>query len=147
IAFGGDAAMQTAHVAIFGEQNVAPFAAAVHAASWDGKCVARRIASDHERQSADVTVARTTEAFDAVWSRWLIFEGLELDDLLSDSEEVVELEQPGRLGTKFQVDAIEGAFVADHHLVARDVDRRVTRGQVTVTGKDGTRVATNQGRR
>src|SRR5690606_32467644 len=139
--------MQTTHVAVLGEQNVAPFTTAMHPASRDGERVARRVASNHERQAANITVAWTTEAFDAIRSKRLIFKSLELDDLLTDTEEVVELEQPQRLRTKLQVHAVEGALVADHHLVTRDVDQRVTWQQVAVASKDGTRVTADQGRR
>src|SRR5690606_41944080 len=95
----------------------------------------------------DIAVAWSTERFDATRCRRLSLKGLAGHALPAGTEEVVGLEPPRRLRTKLQVHAGAGALVADHHLVTRDVDRRVTWRQVAVASKDGTRVTADQGRR
>src|SRR5581483_9624282 len=59
-------AVQTGHVAILRKENVAPLATDVEAGLGDRKCVARRLASDDERDPSDVALRRRAESLDAV---------------------------------------------------------------------------------
>src|SRR4051812_40939808 len=136
--------MQTRDVAVFGKQDIPALAPAVHATLRDRESVARRVATDDQRQATDVALRRTAEALHIVGRSPLAFELLEADDFLPDAEQIPELEQARLVRSQLQVDAVQRVLVLDRQLSAAAREGRVARRQIAVTRKDRARVATKR---
>src|SRR5690606_3544329 len=128
----GDPAMEARDVSVVGEQNVSPLATAVHASLRHRVGVARRVATDHEREPTDVSLARAAEALDAIRRFALTAELLEPDDLLTDAEGVPELEHVRLVRLQLEVHAVQRALVLDEDLAAPTHEGRVARRQIAV---------------
>ena len=99
--------MQTRHVAVFRKQNVAALATAVHTTFGNGESIARRVATDHQGESPDITLCRAAEALHPICRSGLLFELLIANNLLPDSENVAEIECPWFMGPQLQIHSIE----------------------------------------
>ena len=99
--------MQSGDVTVLGKENVAPLAAEVDAALWNGEGVARLLATDDEGDSPDITLAGSAEPLHAVRRDRLRVEWLELDDLLPDAKDVIRTDLDGDLARQLLVDAVE----------------------------------------
>jgi hypothetical protein len=88
-----EAAVEARDVAVLGEEHVAALAAHVDARLGDRVRVARRLATDDERDARDVALRRAAEALDAVRRLRQRLERLVAEDLLADAEDVAVAER------------------------------------------------------
>src|SRR5262245_42929489 len=102
----------------------------MNAALRNREGVARRLATNHERDATDVALRRRSESFHAVWRRLLRRERLELDDLLADAENIVRAELDRLIADELAIHAVERHFVFDGDLRTLRFERRMTRREV-----------------
>src|SRR4051812_14737859 len=117
--------MQTGHVAVLGEEDVAALATEMHARLRDRERVTRHVATDDERDATDVALRRRAETLDAIRAGRLLLERFEFDDLLPDAEHVVRAELDGRVANELLVDAVQRSLVFDRHLRRALLERRM----------------------
>src|SRR5690606_21219535 len=82
-----------------------------------------------------------SQALDTIRRPWLGLERFQPDDLLTDAEDVAEVQRPRHVGSQLEVNTVQRPLVAYDQLPACTIQAGVPRRQVAVTREDAAHVS------
>src|SRR5580704_5016774 len=103
--------METRHVAVLREEDIATLAAQLDSPFRNGKCVACGVATNDQRNAPDVPLRGRSEPLDPIGGRRQRRERLETNNLLSNPEDVVRFDLNWDVSDELLIDTVERFFI------------------------------------